>query len=63
VLLVRTVMELAACGMFNLHHSFEIDAAELRDTPSLTWPEPTTATATPSVAPAGAFACCVGGES
>ena len=47
VLLVRTVMELAACGMFNLHHSFNIDAAELRDAPSLTWPEPTTATATP----------------
>ena len=47
VLLVRTAMELAACGMFNLHHSFNIDAAELRDAPSLTWPEPTTATATP----------------
>ena len=47
VLLVRTVMELAACGMFNLHHSFNIDAAELRDAPSLTWPEPTTATTTP----------------
>ena len=46
MLLVRTVMELAACGVYNLRHSFNIDAAELRDTPSLTWPEATIA-ATP----------------
>ena len=53
-MLVRTIIDLAACGMYNLHHSFEIDTRELRDTPSLSWPEATTA-----ATPAGACACVV----
>ena len=51
---MRTIIDLAACGMYNLHHSFEIDTRELRDTPSLSWPEATTA-----ATPAGACACVV----
>ena len=47
MLLVRTVMELAACGVYNLRHSFNIDTSELRDTPSLAWPEATIAATPP----------------